>query len=243
MQWILNKEDGYGELPEDKNFWENGIFDGHYVYFGLNEIKTLVRFNTREKWNPSADAGGMGQKLTGFRDRTSWDTVELGTILGRSLPEHGPYYPSLTTDGKWIYYAPDSTSSGSGSPDGTTLLRFDANKDFLSASSWQKIGLENIVKSETGWKHRSFRGLMFDGKWIYYAPDKSDFFVRYNIDKYFPDNTAWETFAVEKLNLNTDRFFKDVTYDGEYLYFVPAGSQSILKFSGLPCKGKFGMGR
>jgi len=218
-------------IADDEDSWEDGYFDGQYIYFGLNQSKKFVRFNTRHIWIGTSTFANKGQWLTGFNDTTSWDVVDIGTILGHT-PDHGPYFPAVFGDGKWVYYAPDSTSGGSGSYDATTFIRFNTELPFGTAGSWQQ---RNVLSK------LSVHGVMFDGRWVYFAPNRKNIFYRYDPEEIFTDQTGWETITAGEIGMSELRLFEGVTFDGKYLYYAPKGSTSFVRFPGLPCQGKYGM--
>jgi hypothetical protein len=80
------------------------IFDGQYMYFTTeDDTNTFVRYDTTKLFTTSS----------------SWDTANLSTALGFTTLDATAYFDGVTYDGKYIYYAPNSTN---------TLVRLLATK-------------------------------------------------------------------------------------------------------------------
>jgi hypothetical protein len=219
------------------------IYDGNYVYF--------VPFNTHvvrhdhagdfadaAAWQVLNLAANIGTKVQGFQAggfdgryvylspygngiATRFDTqlaIDAGWGL-HDLAANTTRYAASAFDGHYVYFAPvDDTSSG---PSGR-VARFDSSQADFGAS-WVSFDTATLPNSPRG-----FLGAVYDGKYIYFVPYRSDGLVaRYDTTQPFADANSWTSFAITSVpgaaTMSGGTAFAGGNFDGRYVYFVPYG--------------------
>ncbi len=136
--------------------FEDTVFDGRYMYFvpsysgaGTNAYHgEVLRYDT----------------LAPFHTASSWAAFDPGSN-GVGVDPDG--YHGATFDGRYIYFAPSNNGTG---PHGEVLL-YDTTKPFNSPGSWLTYdpGAHGIGTDPDG-----FGGTIFDGRYVYFVPDRND---------------------------------------------------------------------
>ena len=78
----------------------------------------------------------------------------------------------------------------------------------------------------------AYRGASFDGRYVYFVPRNSDTFVRFDTQGVFTTAGDWS-----QMNMSTaqggaelDIAYRDESFDGRYVYYVPHDSDTFLRF-------------
>jgi hypothetical protein len=96
------------------------------------------------------------------RDAASWD---LGPTVASPSMRGGAF------DGRFVYFGP---------ADGTILARYDAQRDFAAAASYETFDVRTLMNGALA---PSFGRVAFDGQYIYLVPSKtSKILARYRTD-------------------------------------------------------------
>lgn len=181
------------------------IFDGRYIYFGCYSSLSFIRFDTTQL----------------FQTAAAWEKMSHSTVYGHSqisVTRSGVF------DGRYVYFAPDSS---------TTFVRFDTTQGFTVVGAWEKASASSVLGVSVGASASLYWGAGFDGRYVYFAPQNSDTFVRYDtFTSLFTVAISWE-----KMSMSTaqgaavlDSAYPTCLFDGRYIYFVPLNSDTFLKY-------------
>ena len=89
-----------------------------------------------------------------------------------------------------------------------------------SADAWSTT----IVAAAAG---QSYGGTVFDGRYVYFAPQSTGVAMRYDTTVGFKSPRAWSTFDLTTL-APTAHGYRGAVFDGRYVYLVPSGSNGNL---------------
>ena len=133
----------------------------------------------------TSQASWLGYDLTG---------VDSSTLQG---------YAGGTFDGRYVYYAPTST----------TLLRYDTQSNaFTTKASWETF-TASLVQG-------TYLGAVFDGHYVYFVPSaKGEKVLRYDTTLPFGSASSYASF--DPTQVAAASAFAGATFDGRYLYFAP----------------------
>ena len=125
-------------------------FDGRYIYYCARNADTFVRFDI----------------TTSFTASSSWQQIAMASAQGGTVLNEG--YQGCTFDGRYVYFI--STYS-------TTFIRFDTTQNFTAIGSWQQVLMSVAQGGAPGSGY--YDGGAFDGRYIYFAPNNSNTFIRF----------------------------------------------------------------
>lgn len=104
-------------------------------------------------------------------------------------------------------------------PEAGTTLTF---ADPRSGSAWTTANLASLSLAS------AYNGAVFDGRYVYFAPDGSTAMaLRYDTQKAYSDAASWSTYALARKSA-TAFGYRGATFDGRYVYFVPATAKAVL---------------
>lgn len=186
--------------------FHGAVFDGRFVYFvpawnGGTGGAELLRFDTSGE----------------FDDTSSWASQEVG--VDNAGRERGSYTGGVF-DGRYIYFAPDRNRFG---PHGT-VMRLDTQGNLNDESSWAWF---DPGQNGVGDDPRGYHGAAFDGRFVYFAPDKNGGgphgeVLRLDTTGSFSDINSWSTFDPGDHGVGADPDgFNGTVFDGRFVYFVP----------------------
>jgi hypothetical protein len=169
------------------------------------------------------DAGGLGnvtynalKNLTLPEGGTSWEFFEPNSVNAGAHDFQGG-----TFDGRYVYFAPNSTS---------TITRYDTTLGFQTGAAWSAFDVQALVPAGVG-----FEGAVFDGHYLYFVPYHvpgiyTGTIVRFDKNGSFTTNgPQWSVFDMTTLSLadaGTLVGFGGGTYDGQNVYFAPLQDQA-----------------
>jgi hypothetical protein len=193
------------KLNENARGFGGAVFDGRYVYF----IPNYGKFNNN---NFSGEIARYDTKKQ-LDDKTAWEFFNVSKLNLLARGFWGGVF-----DGKFIYLVPHHKNETDYSG---LVVRYDTTKEFTSSKSWNFFDTSKLNKRSKG-----FVGAVFDGKYIYFIPNRLDKektngqVTRYDTTKPFQSSYAWSFFDTQKLNNNSSGFAGAV-FNGRYIYFVP----------------------
>ncbi len=141
---------GANGVGTDPDGFRDAVFDGRYVYF--------VQLD-----NGSGNAGEMLRYDTtaSFTTASSWTSYDPGSNGVGTDPDG---YYGVAFDGRFIYMA----QQNNGTAYAGEMLRYDTTASFTTATSWATFdaGANGVGTDPDG-----FRGMVYDGRYLYFAPD------------------------------------------------------------------------
>jgi hypothetical protein len=152
--WTTYTPANFGVGNIAKGF-EGAVSDGHYIYFV-----------------PSYSGNGPGayhgevlryDPSLPFNVPSSWAAFDPGSN-GVGMDPDG--YNGAIFDGRYIIFAPSNNGSG---PHAEVLL-YDTTLPFNSAGSWMTF---DPAAQGVGTNPRGFAGAVYDGRYIYFVPDRN----------------------------------------------------------------------
>lgn len=178
----------------------------NYLYFISNNNGMFVRYDNRKA----------------LSDPTAWTSFNAINVGGTGKSFN---YTSGTTDGRYLYFSPGVNYAES-------MLRYDTTMPFENAAAWTtySVATPNVVYSYT---QKSFGGVGFDGKYVYYFPYNYKEVIppvirtrfggniyRYDTSQSFTDASAWTT-----LNMSSDYGnYNGVAFNQRYFYATGASN-------------------
>jgi hypothetical protein len=121
--------------------FSGATFDGRYIYWvpdpDLYKDIIAVRYDTKSD----------------FTNAGSWQAQNLTKSDQGGIGLRDVYFKGATFDGRYVYYAPGDASS---------VLRYDTQAGFNSASAWTTFPTWTVGAYSDG-----FRGAAFDGRYVY----------------------------------------------------------------------------
>jgi hypothetical protein len=184
--------------------FSGAVYDGHYLYlipFAEPTDGPAVPSRTATRYDTHAP----------FTDKSSWATFDTSTIDARARGFWGGTYA-----GHYVYFVPGWYASFA-----TVATRYDTLKPFGDRSSWETFDVTTLDPNASG-----YFGAVFDGKYVYFANGNvagHSVTLRYDTTGPFGSGGSWDTF-------NTGLAFLGVAFDGQHVYFVPAGSSQALRY-------------
>jgi len=187
-------------------------FDGRYVYFVPEYAGSFVRFDTQGTFTNASDWQQMSKT-----------TVQGGVASGS--------YKYTTFDGRYIYFVPKNSA---------TFVRFDTQGTFTNVLDWQQMSMSTVQGSVA--LNEAYLGATFDGRYVYFVPDNSDTFVRFDTQGAFTNLSDWQIMSMSTAQGSAalDHAYAGAAFDGRYIYFVPFHSDTFVRFAGMQTKGWVG---
>jgi hypothetical protein len=132
-------------------------------------------------------------------------------------------------DGRYVYFVPFFDAGAYQS----TAIRYDTKGSFTEVGSWDSFTIASSVAS----KAVGFLGGAFDGRYVYFAPNRQNDAPTYNTTAVrfdttaakFSDSSAWTTFDLSTLTSPIGGF-EGVIFDGEHVFFIPRELNVMLRF-------------
>lgn len=153
-----------------------------------------------------------------FDDAASWADFDMRAQLGNDV--HG--FDGIGTDGRHVYLAGGWNTQRHG-----LAVRYDAQSDFQTRSSWEVFDLKAGTCSGCNAESIGYRDAVFDGRFVYYIPGAATspertttWVMRYDTLLAFTSSAAWSGFQTTSLNVKA-KAFSDGHFDGRYLYLTP----------------------
>ena len=184
-------------------------FDGRYIYYAFWMNRSVgnyfLRFDTTQN----------------FTNSSAWERMNVSTAQGGSIVDIIGAYFGNCFDGRYVYYAVESASN--------TFLRFDTTQSFTNSNAWERMSAST---AQGGSDITSYLGNCFDGRYIYYSPNGSYTFLRFDTTQPFTNSSAWEKMSVSTVinNSLSVEIYTNLSFDGRYIYFSPRDSNIFLRF-------------
>jgi hypothetical protein len=183
-----------------------GTFDGRYVYF--------VPRNPVDKFDPSdiAPYAVRYDTQSALDAGTAWEIFDVTQL---SYVQVGTSFAGAAFDGRYVYFAP---ASG-------VAVRFDTQGSFVSASSWESVG----VSAST------YTGAVFDGRYVTFVPTGDTYsptaaVLRYDTTGAFTDGASWQTAALTSMDGGPPGAYWGGVYDGQHVYLVPQTTGQLPRY-------------
>ena len=238
-----------------------GAYDGRYVYFApfigftpecILRYDTLGEFKSNASWRvydarPHDQFGIQGymgavyaqpfvyfigfsnsggtvlrhDAQADFNDTNSWHSYIVGTA------SHGFHnYQGASFDGRHLYLAPN-LANNSTKPESGLFVRFDTSLPFTNASSWASFS----YLSTEGSNRFAYQGAVYDGRYVYFAPDKRTNYMetkhglalRYDTQFDFTNADGWASFDASATGGLDCNGYAGAAFDGRFVYYVPNG--------------------
>ena len=178
-------------------------FDGRYVYYAPVNSDTFLRFDTQGVFTTAGD----------------WSQMNMSTAQGGALLDSA--YVGTSFDGRYIYFVPLNSD---------TFVRFDTQGVFTTAGDWSHM---NMSTAQGGAEvDDAYADASFDGRYVYFIPQNSDTFLRFDTQGVFTTVGDWD-----RMNMSTvqggaelDLAYTGTSFDGRYVYYVPVDSVTFLRF-------------
>ena len=144
-------------------------------------------------------------------------------------------------DGRYAYFIPSVQS-----PDEERFLRYDTQKPFTDASSWQSYDSGTVGGLTTG----GYTGSVFDGRYLYFVPFRKGAatyhgrVLRLDTTADFKESSAWANYDAGATDGLTTKGFYGGIYDGRYVYFIPNDDGTVARtgrFLRYDTQGDFSM--
>ena len=148
----------------------------------------------------------------------NWSQMNMSTAQGGA--ELDPAYIGTCFDGQYIYFVAYNSH---------TFLRFDRQGIFTAAGDWDQM---NMSTAQGGAElNAAYTGASFDGRYVYFVPQDSDTFVRFDTQGVFTAAGDWS-----QMNMSTaqggaelDDAYIGASFDGRYVYFCPYDSDTFVR--------------
>ena len=178
-----------------------GSFDGRYVYYspywtGSTRYGNILRYDTKASFNSPS----------------SYSVFDATKINPNAKGFYG-----MVFDGRYNYHVPNYT----GTDYHGNILRYDTSGSFKDVASYSVFDATTLDTSARG-----FVGAIFDGKYIYYSPNRvtgtvlNGKVLRYNTHKDFLDASSYSIFDLGLMNPLARGYFGG-TFDGRFVYLTP----------------------
>ena len=184
------------------------VYDGRYVYF----VPNMTAAGTYSGQVTRYDTQGAGFTVSG-----SWSVYDTAA----NVQANSKGFINAVYDGRYVYFIPNTTSTGVNSGQ---VTRYDTQgAGFTNASAWAVYDVSNINIGCKG-----FYGAVFDGRYVYLVPFQnpsySGLVAMYDTQGAgFTNASAWSVFDMTTVNANS-KGFQGGVFDGRYVYFVPYSS-------------------
>jgi len=191
-----------------KGYWGPPAFDGQYLYFspyydGSAYHGRVLRYDIEGR----------------FKDSSSWAAFDAGSIDGLSTKG----YQGAVFDGQYVYFCPYHSGVDHGN-----LLRYNTEKPFKSASSWDAYNLTTINADLKG-----FRGLAADEDYLYLAPYAKSRVLRYDLGLPFKNSSSYDHFDLSSIYTYPRRYTGGFFY-AQFVCFAPYGCDLLGYDSNYP---------
>jgi hypothetical protein len=180
------------------------VFDGHYLTFPPYLVG-----------GPDGPVALRYDTTAQFGQIASWEKSVPPPVGSRLLS-----YAGGASDGTYVYFAPILE----GVNDQALLLRHRIDGALAAPAEWQALDLTTIDPSWT-----SFGAMAFDGRFVYLLRSGAARLARFDTTKELDaGGAAWG--GLDLTSLGVSGFFVSMTFDGEWLYAVPATGNRFVRF-------------
>jgi hypothetical protein len=222
-------------------YWLGAVWDGRLVYFlphAQSPANNLVAFAPDKFANVPAweqyglGAGSYGPAGGAFDGRFVYLVPYSTSSLGRFASEGGlnantPFesadlgslggmaFVGGAFDGRYVYVAPGVAATKQ------PAFRFDTKQPKLVQSAIESFDLSQLAIDP----QEGFEGAVFDGRYVYFVPSQTagvaaaSIVTRFDTTLPFTQRGAWTTTSIAPAG-----WFTGGTFDGRYVYFVPAAA-------------------
>jgi hypothetical protein len=195
-----------------------GVYDGRYMYLVPDENGVTYLSDGGSEGEPTPDGLVMRYDTKApLSDKAAWDHFDVSMLMGSSTAG----FAGGAYDGQYLYLAPGSSSG---------LVPRVPTTSFLDAGAWSTFATTALSSQARG-----YFGAGYDGRFIYMVPLKAGssfdgLVVRYDTQQSFAEMTSWSSHDVQKQFGVTAVQFIGAVFDGEYMYFVPGGYTTVVRF-------------
>ena len=110
-------------------------------------------------------------------------------------------------------------------------MRYDSTLPLTSSTSYALFDLQANVNSTAA----GFWGAVFDGRYLYFVPNKLGTVVRYDTTLSFSNSTSYSQLNVGVASINSHSYgFIGGAFDGRYVYFIPNTWGVLTRIDGYP---------
>lgn len=179
----------------------------------IDVIKNTETGELQNKATSSKPETAQTAEINEFKNKANWEAFDAGNIGG--LITKG--YFGATFDGRYVYYAPCRTAKFHG-----VVLRYDTQKGFALASSWQSYNAGSVDGLDT----RGYAGAVFDGRYVYYVPFSVETtrharVLRFDTQGSFTSSDSWSAYDAKAVGAGFG--YDGAVIKGQYIYFTPFG--------------------
>jgi hypothetical protein len=152
-----------------------------------------------------------------FGSPASWSSFDADSA-GIGVNPEG--YQQAVHDGRYVYFAPDQRTGGRHGE----VLRFDTRGAYTSPASWESF---DAGDSGVGSDPDGYAGAVFDGRYVYFAPDhngggRHGEVLRYDTEGPFGTAASWSAYDPGANGVGADPDgYGGAEFDGRYVYFAP----------------------
>ena len=196
--------------------FHNAIYADGYVYFVPNYCHSY--------------SGGPGNHANFMRYNTSLDFKDAASYEshdGKLTDGFGSVggFSGAASDGRYIYFD-DSGDTG-------VMVRYDTQGGFDDSSSWSAYN----ASSTGGYNCKGYKGVVFDGRSVYYTPYKNNddmgwnthgTVLRYDTEGDFKDEDSWSSYNAGYTSGLRTHGYAGAVFNGRYVYFDHHGIFNIL---------------
>jgi hypothetical protein len=147
------------------------------------------------------------------------DGVRLANYSNTDGAANALVWGTGTFDGRYLYFPSVYLNTL------LTMVRYDTQGNYNSASSWKAIDLTAITGLAFATTSTLYFNPAFDGTYLY-IHTQHGYLFRYNTNKAFDQSGSWDTLQIRNgatfsgfADANHFSGFSSTTFDGRYLYF------------------------
>lgn len=172
-----------------------------------NNFKKYAIKSNNGCYNSSGNSGGFINNLSINLNSAIVESINLAGLNANYVG----YYSALF-DGRYIYFCPSTNSSG----DHGYFARYDTTAAFTTGN----VDVMNLVSIDAGYK--GFRGMGFDGRYVYLGTDDTSDILRYDTYGTFTTGnvSAIDMSGVDATVIGLETF----VFDGVYMYFISSNN-------------------
>jgi hypothetical protein len=154
-----------------------------------------------------------------FSSTTRWEQIAMSSAQGGATIT-GAYH-GCAFDGRYIYFS---------ASDSVTFIRYDTTQLFSDITSWTQYAVSSAQGGAV--VANAYRGMVFDGKYVYFIIEDSSTFIRYDTGKSFTSISSWEQMPANSAIGNTapSAAYQSATFDGRYLFLSPVNANTLIRF-------------
>ncbi|MDP2317464.1 MAG: hypothetical protein Q8P41_31560 [Pseudomonadota bacterium] len=196
--------------------YRGGTYDGRYLYLSPDKDTTdaahgrVLRYDTRAPFTTVA----------------SWSVYDAS---GTGSLDCRGYSGALYDGTRYVYFAPFRTSTDLADYHGR-VLRYDTTGSFTASGSWSVYD----AAAEHGSGARGYKGIVSDGRFLYFAPNNNNgagqytIVLRYDMTASFSATGSWDAIDAQSVDGLDTEGYSGAVFDGRYVTFVPIGNSSTM---------------